>query len=212
MPRRARAEEAGAIYHVTARGNGQHPIFIDDFDRLYLLHLLAGTIDVCAWRCHAYCLMDTHYHVLVATPEPNLGHGMRTMQTRFAQRFNRRHGRTGHVFGDRYHARRIEDEGHLIAAVVYIVLNPVRAGVTGGPATWPWSSYRATAGLKDRPGFLAIDAVLDVLSSDRGRAQEIYRTLVQQAWGLSPSGDSPPLLVRQAWGLSPGQSPAPDGQ
>lgn len=193
MPRKARAEEPGGTYHVTARGNGGQAIFVDDFDRLYWLQLVTGVVSANHWQCFAYCLMDTHYHLLVEIDEANLALGMQELQTRFAQRFNGRHGRSGHVFGDRYHSRRVESDEHLLATLVYIVLNPVRAGAASTPHAWFWSSFRATAGLAGPETFLAIDRVLDLLSPNRARARRRFRQLVDEAWGLSPTGDSPPL-------------------
>ncbi len=171
-------EAPGATYHVTARGNGGASIFEDDFDRIHLLGLLARSIHDRGWRCLAYCLLGNHYHLLVQTPEANLSNGMRLVQTRYAKHFNRRHGRRGHLFGDRFHDRRVEGDDHLVSAAVYTVLNPVRAGVVDRPDEWPWSSYRATAGLDEPTDFLAREELLELLTPHRERAQALYRELV----------------------------------
>jgi putative transposase len=178
MPRRPRLEVSGATYHVTARGNGGLPIFEDDFDRIHLLDQLARAIDRCRWRCLAYCLMGNHYHLLVRTPEPNLSSGMRLIQTRYAKHFNPRHGRQGHLFGDRFHDARVDQEERFLSAAVYTVLNPVRAGIVNRPEEWLWSSYRTTAGLDEAPGFVDVDGILGLLSPDRERAQVLYREMV----------------------------------
>jgi putative transposase len=178
MSRRPRNELAGATYHLTARGNGGSPIFLDDFDRIYLLDLVARAVDELRWRCFAYCLMENHYHLLVRTTEPNLSQGMRMIQTRHARRFNTRHGRHGHLFGDRFHDTRIDGERHLLAAAAYIARNPVRAGIVDKACAWPWSSFRATAG-HDPPGFLDVESLLEILSPDPNRARCLFTELVE---------------------------------
>jgi putative transposase len=102
MARPLRIEFSGAIYHVTSRGNAREDICLDDTDRAMFLGVLAEVISRFDWRCHAYCLMGNHYHLLIETPEPNLSKGMRQLNGVYTQRFNRRHGRVGHVFQGHY--------------------------------------------------------------------------------------------------------------
>jgi putative transposase len=188
-------EVPGATYHVTARGNAGMRIFGDDFDRVHLLGLMGKASDTFGWSCLAYCLMDNHYHLLVRILGPNLSSGMRLIQTGYAKRFNARHGRQGHVFGDRFHNRRVDGDEHLLSAVVYTVLNPVRARVVDAPQEWRWSSYRATAGLEEPPGMLDLECLLGLLSPQRERAQAMYREMVAEAvcgirGGRRQAGDS----------------------
>lgn len=180
VSRQPRVAVPGATYHLTARGNDGNAIFTDDFDRVHLLDLLSRATIRYGWVCLAYCLMGNHYHLLVQLTKPELSSGMRFIQTRYARRFNARNDATGHVFGDRFHDRRVEGDTHLLAAAVYTVLNPVRAGIVNRPDKWPWSSYRATAGLTVAPGFLDPVLLLDLLSPDLLRARALYRDLVEQ--------------------------------
>ena len=69
MARQLRLEFPGAIYHVTSRGNAQNPIFLDDADRALFLASLGEVVERFGWLCHAYCLMDNHYHLLIETPD-----------------------------------------------------------------------------------------------------------------------------------------------
>jgi REP element-mobilizing transposase RayT len=193
MPRRARIEVAGATYHVTARGNDGMPIFRDELDRTHLLGLVAGTVRDRHWVCLAYCLMDNHYHLLVRTPEPNLSSGMRFVQTRYAKRFNSRHGRRGHVFGDRFHDRRVDGDAHILTAVAYVVLNPVRAGLVDRPEDWRWSSHALTVE-GDDSGFVDTTAVLELLAPDLYRARERYRELVDGV-ALDRTSSHPPTVT-----------------
>src|SRR3954447_11971980 len=107
MARGLREEVAGGIFHVYARGNKKADIFRDDADRQSYITLLGRVAGRCSWSCLAYCLMPNHVHLLVETPQPNLGRGMQWLQSRYALAFNRRHGRTGHLFEERYKSPKV---------------------------------------------------------------------------------------------------------
>ena len=176
MGSKKRNEVEGGIYHVTSRGNAQETIFHDEVDFLTFLRVLAAQVTRCAWLCHSYCLMPNHYHLLLETPETNLARGMRLLNGTFAQRFNGRYGRYGHVFQGPYGALPIADEHHLAEAIRYIALNPVRAGLVDSPASWPWSSYRPLAGIQEPPTFLRLDLVHSLLGGPAG-----YRSAIADA-------------------------------
>ena len=141
MPRVPRSVLPDGVFHVTARGVADEAIYRDDDDRLQFVDLLQTTRVRHAWACHAYCLMTTHYHLLVATSRLKLSLGLRRLNGVYAQRFNRRHGRRGHLFGDRFWASVVEDD-HDVRATRYILLNPVRAGLCELPEEWRWSWSR----------------------------------------------------------------------
>ncbi len=150
MSRPLRIEFAGAVYHVTSRGNAGQPIFEADQDRRRFLELLGREVEQQHWRCHAYCLMENHYHLLVETPDGHLRRGMARVNASYAQWFNRRQGRGGHLFQSRDKAIVVERATQLLEWCRYVVRNPVRAGLVKQVAAWPWSSYRATR--RDRWG------------------------------------------------------------
>jgi putative transposase len=183
MARPLRLCLSGGIYHVIARGNAGGPIFRDDLDRERFLAQLDQAVDRYSWLCHAYCLMSTHYHVVVETPLPNLPLGMRQLNGNHASGFNRRHGRRGHVFEARYRSIIVEGAQYLLEVARYVVLNPVRAGICSGPEEWPWSSYRASAGLEPTPTFLTTATILGELGGTYVDAQAAYREFV--AAGIS---------------------------
>jgi REP element-mobilizing transposase RayT len=179
MTRPLRIEYPGAVYHITARGDGRRAIFRDDVDRERFLEILLDTVSLRKWVCHAYCLMDNHYHLLIETPEPNLSRGMRSLNGEYTQAFNRRHRRPGHVFQGRYKSVLVEKERHLLELCRYVVLNPVRArGMAKRPGDWVWSSYRATAGLSPVPHFLSPGWILARFGRNRKAARERYRAFV----------------------------------
>jgi REP element-mobilizing transposase RayT len=174
MARPLRIELAGALYHVTSRGNAREPIFLDDGDRHAFLERLAEVVDRHQWLCHAYCLMTNHYHLLVETPAADLSRGMHRLNGLYSRRFNVRHGRVGHVLQGRFTAILVERESHQLELARYIVLNPVRAGIVRAPDQYRWSSLRATVGLDPAPPWLAAGALLAGFGS-RARYLEFVR-------------------------------------
>jgi REP element-mobilizing transposase RayT len=194
MARPLRIEFPGAVYHVTARGDGRQAIFRDDADRERFLVILDNAVRLRKWVCHAYCLMGNHYHLVIETPEANLSRGMRSLNGEYTQAFNRRHRRPGHVFHGRFKAVVVEKESHLLEVCRYVVLNPVRARGMGAkrPEDWVWSSYRATVGLTGVPSFLSTAWVLARFGRGRTAAQARYRAFVEAGRG----GRSPLAGVR----------------
>ncbi|HQR44882.1 MAG TPA: transposase [Thermoanaerobaculia bacterium] len=180
MSRPLRLEHPGALWHVTSRGNERREIFRDDADRELFLGILGRVVSVFRWRLYAWVLMDNHYHLLLETPEPNLSRGMRQLNGLYTQRFNRRHGRDGHLMQGRFKSILVEKEAHLLELCRYVVLNPVRAGSARSAREWRWSSYRATADLERPPEWLATDGVLPLFSSRRAPATRRYREFVSE--------------------------------
>jgi len=183
MARPLRIEYEGAVYHITSRGNARQDIFLGDEDRRMLLAILAQAAARFGWFCHAYCLLPNHNHLLVETGSPTLSRGMLRMNGLSTQSHNRRHARTGHVFQERFKALLVQKETHLLEVARYIVLNPVRAGLTQGPQDWEWSSYRATARQSTSPEFLTVDWILPQFDTDPTRAARAYRAFVEHGRG-----------------------------
>jgi putative transposase len=166
VPRRPREEAPGAIHHVVAKGNAGGLVAYDDYDRANLFGRLERAITHCRWSCLAYCLLNTHLHLILRTPDPNLGVGMQRFQAPYAQSFNRRHTREGHLFRGRFYSIRLQTDDHLYAAIIYVAMNPVRAGMVARPELWRWSSYAATVGHKPAPSYLDVSAALDLIDPD----------------------------------------------
>jgi REP element-mobilizing transposase RayT len=184
MARPLRLQVPGGFYHVTARGNDRQSIFEDDNDRATFLIVLASAVVRHHVRCHAYCLMGNHYHLLLETPEANLSIAMRQVNGVYTQRFNRRRERSGHLLQGRFGAQLIDGEAYLHEVCRYIVLNPVRAGLVDHPREWWWSSFRATAGEAVAPGFLTVDWVLSLgASRSQEEARRRYRAFVEEGIG-----------------------------
>jgi REP element-mobilizing transposase RayT len=133
------------LFHVTARGAGRIPIYRDDDDRLAFLGLLLLAIQRFDWTCHAFCLMTNHYHLVLDATRENLSDGFQLLNGDYAQGFNAKHGRWGHLFGERFWCRSLEEDD-LEYTCLYVMANPVRAGLCERISDWPWSACRFDLG------------------------------------------------------------------
>jgi REP element-mobilizing transposase RayT len=179
MPRPPRELVPSGLYHVIGRGTGGAHLFRGAADRRHFLTLLGRAVGRFRWSCFAYCLLGTHYHLLVETPEPNLDRGMHALLGPYAQAFNRRHGRFGHLVAERYTALLVDGEQHVLGVFRYIALNPVSAGLCKAPEQWAWSSYGATIGLRTPPSFLETERVIGWFGRPPA-AQRRMRALVDE--------------------------------
>lgn len=174
-------------YHVNATGNFGRNIYEEELHRRVFLHLYARVAKKFKWVTLSYCLMTTHYHVVTRLTEGGLSEGMQLLNGGFSRRMNAIYERTGkgHLFKNRFHGEPIETEEHFLAAVRYVVRNPVEGGICREPADWPWSSYRATVGLEQPAAFLAVDELLTHFDGDVERAREQFRRFVQNGHDTS---------------------------
>ena len=142
MARLPRLTIPGYPHHIIQRGNNRQPIFAANADYEYLLSLLDENARQAGVAIHAYVLMSNHFHVL-ATPETAEGipQMMQAIGRRYVRYFNQRQGRTGTLWEGRYKSTLIQSERYLLACMVYIDLNPVRAALVSDPGDYPWSSH-----------------------------------------------------------------------
>lgn len=187
-----RVQFPGMVTHVTVRGVDGEPIYRVQPDRECWLTILDGVVRETEVECHAWCQMTNHAHMLFATPQGNLAKAMQILNGEYARAFNRRHGRRGHVYERRYSSILIERQAHLLEVARYTVRNPIGAGLCEHPAEWPWSSYRATAGLTEPPRFLTTGWILSQFSPDHRRARELYAEFVAAG---SPAASVEGLLL-----------------
>ena len=184
---------------MTANGVARTALFRDGLDRQRLLDLLADVVTRFEWTCHAYCVMTTHYHLLVQTPLPNLSAGMQRLNSCYVQQFNRRHREEGARLKRRFGDVMVESESHALELFRYISMNPVRAGMCSRPERWKWSSYAAHIGKAPRPHFLTLEWVRAYFGSNPIRAAERLASFVEDR-------AAEPALLR---GLTPGLDPGP---
>jgi putative transposase len=179
-----RFQVADGIYHVTSRAARALMLFRDHDDRRNFLQVLGVAIHRAGWVCIDYCLMGTHYHLLIETPEPNLSVGMKRLNWLYSRTFNMIHGTQGHLFESRFNSEFVQTPDHLLATVRYIALNPVEAGLCASAADWPWSGYRALAGLEEPRAFHDPNRALGDIDDRPDVARRQLRWSVE---GLAPT-------------------------
>lgn len=185
MARPLRLEFPGAFYHVTARGDGCEAIYLDASDFQDFLAVFEHVCERYNWRCHAWCLMTNHYHLVIETPDGNLSRGMRQLNGLYTRYFNQRHRRVGHVFQGRYKAILVDADAYLLELARYVVLNPVRASMVKTAGQWRWSSYRQMIGKAAAPLWFVGEQILTQFATQRDTAQRRYIQFV--ADGLKQS-------------------------
>lgn len=183
MGRERRNAYVGGYYHVHTRGNNKSPIYADSLDRNVFLQMFERSQMKYEWVVYEWCLMTTHYHFVVRVPKGGLAQGMCELNGSFARWSNKRHARCDHAFGRRYTSNEITTDAYLLEACRYVVLNPVRAGLCAHPQEWPWSSYRASAGLSQPRPFHARDELLglfaDMFGTSPKWAHLVYQRFVE---------------------------------
>jgi putative transposase len=189
VPRQPRLQIAGGTYHVTARACAHEPLFQDAHDHSAFLAILGQVVQRLGWDCLSFCLMTTHYHLMVVTPGEDLAAGMQRLNTMYAMSFNRRHAGRGHVFSSRYHSELIQSDRHLLEVCRYIALNPVRAGLCVAPEDWRWSSYAESIGDRPERGLVSTSTLVRLFGDDLPSGKVRFRRFVED--GASLQGLTP---------------------
>jgi putative transposase len=221
MARFARVVIPGIPHHVTQRGNRREPIFFEAGDQEVYRNLLAEQAAKARVAVWAYCLMPNHVHlVVVPSDEAGLGRAIGEAHRRYTNFINARGRWTGHLFQSRF-ASVAMDEAHLIAAVRYVSLNPVRARLVGRAEDWPWSSVRAhLAGVDDAlvsagPVLSRVARFADLLGEGDGDEAHFAALREREATGR-PLGNEDfikgleRILGRPLARRAPGRKPAND--
>ena len=189
MARALRDDFPGALHHVFLRGVDRMPIVRDELDYQRFVEHLEGAAARTGIVCHGWAVMPNHYHLIVGSPEGSLSRGMHWLNSRYAQLFNRRHDRVGHLFQGRFGSRVITSDADLLGIVRYLALNPVRAGLADDPTGWKWSSYRFLQALHTAPSFLDPSPVLHALAASTDPLRDLDLIVRCE---LPTSGDASP--------------------
>lgn len=193
MARPVRIEYPGAVYHVICRGNNRQAVFRDEQDRKRYLEKLSLYCEQKDVDLLAYCLLTNHVHLLLETPGGNLSKMMQPLQTSYTVYFNKRHGRRGHLFEQRYKALLVDRDNYLLEVSRYIHLNPVAARIVERPQHYRWSSYGGYLRGRGSLGF-RYDKVLDYFAGERRRQVAQYREFVEGAVGRKQTRAALPVL------------------
>ena len=196
MARRRRIQFPGAVYHVMSRGNRKSLIVDDDDDRRTFMDTFSEAATDHGVRVYACCLMGTHYHTLLDTPRSNLSEFIRSLNTEYSKKFNRRHARAGHTFEQRFASHVVQREKYLRRVARYIALNPVKARLCLDAAEWSWSTHRATAGQEEAPGVVCNPSP-PAKTGGEGVAKRRMRGSVFECPRIRPSATFSPTI---SWG------------
>ena len=178
MARPLRIEFPGATYHVSSRTSATLPVFKDNADMETFLSGLAETVSRYHWICHAYCLMEDHYQLILETPVANLSLGMRQVNGIYTQAFNRKYGHSGQIFKGRFKSVLMDRETYLLEMCRHVVLAPIRENLADHPREYPWSSYLDTAGPRKAPPFLTTDWILSQFSTNDRISRARYKSFI----------------------------------
>ena len=140
--RRARFTYQGAFHHVTNRGINGENIFEGSKAKSLFLDLLEEKSRKLKIRLFAYCIMDNHYHLILENSSDMLSEFQKQLNGKYGMVYRKYWGGKGYVFQGRFKSALIENESYLIMAIKYVLLNPLRAGITDEPGSYTWSSYK----------------------------------------------------------------------
>lgn len=167
----------GAIYHITQRAPGNEYVFLDDSDYLYFLKITKEVKEKYDLKIFAFSLLPNHLHLLIQIQEMNLSVAMKNLFERYANFFNWKYNRKGHVFCGRFRACLCLDDAYFLSASVYIHLNPFRAGLCKNFKDYRWSSIKLYE-YPSKVSFVSQNAVLNLISSDLIKASQEYKNLL----------------------------------
>lgn len=175
---RRKLTQSRVVSHVTQRAAGKDPCFVEDDDYLCMLGFLKESAQKYDYEVYSFCLMENHLHLLLRPNQGELQAAMRDLFSRYAMRFNRKYERRGHLFGGPYRQAVCFDRAYLIAASVYIHLNPVKAEIESNPRDYRWSSVRLFTDEPVNCSFVNAGFILRMLSEDTREASEQYGKLL----------------------------------
>jgi len=215
MPRGPRLDTPGTLHHVIIRGINRGAIVMDDDDRTAFVNRVGSLAQSTSTTMYAWALMDNHVHLLLKSGPLGLPDYMRKLLSWYAQYYNRRHNRSGHLFQNRYKSIICEEDAYFQKLIAYIHLNPLRAGLVNTVDelnSYPWSGQAAIVG-KLRREWQDVDAVLKKFGDRVGTARRSYQAYLEEEAG---KGRQPGLvgggLVRSQGGWSAVQSQRKQGK
>lgn len=181
MSRPPRPDEPGMFHHVTLRGVAAMDVFVDDVDRRRFVSLARSYVRDGGGLCYAWALMTNHVHLVLRTGHRPLSEVVHGFAFRYAQSFNWRHGRPGHLFQRRFGSAEIDSEDYLRTAIAYVHLNPLRAGIVrtiDDLTSYRWTSYAGLMGTRAEPlaaGHHTLALFHDTLTGARASLVELTR-------------------------------------
>lgn len=177
MARSARVKSHSGVYHIMLRGINKQNIFEDSEDRYKLLEIIRQFKDQNKYSIYGYCLMSNHVHILIKEVEDSISVSIKRISSSYVLWFNKKYARTGHLFQERFKSEPVENERYFITVLRYIHRNPINAGMVDSMLKTKWTSYYDYISI---PGFVDIDFALDIFSSDRNKAIDLYEKYMKE--------------------------------
>lgn len=170
----------GAFCHITQRAVGSEPLFLEEGDYLYMLHLIKGKSKEFNFKVFAFVLMPNHIHILIQIADENLSEAMKNIFELYAMYFNNKYERKGHLFCGAYRCAICLDDSYLLASSLYIHLNPARARLVNESHEYRWSSCNLYLNSIKKKTFLNYGFILSILDGDIKSSCEIYKSLLNE--------------------------------
>jgi putative transposase len=174
MPRQGRQLSESKIYHVMIRGNERKNIFTEDEDKKRFIEIVSEKNKDRKFSIYAYCLMDNHVHLLINEGIDEIGRIMKRINISYAYYFNKKYGRIGHLFQDRFKSEGIENDAYLLSVIRYIHNNPVKAGLVKNTEEYKWSSYSIFTDGRSQSSGVDISFILKIFSDDIEKAIGLF--------------------------------------
>lgn len=174
----------GAISHITQRAPGREPLFLEEPDYLFMIHLIKEKSAKFNFDVFAFSLMPNHLHLQMRSNKENLSNAMKNLFESYATFFNKKYERKGHVFCGVYRQALCVDDAYLLTTNLYIHLNAVRANLVGDPAKYRWSSCRLYVTPAKSRTFIDYKFILQTLSHDIDEARKLYKNLLNEGLAI----------------------------
>ena len=177
MARAARRKSITGIYHIIMRGINHQIIFEEEEDRIKLIETLEKYKKICGYKLYAYCLMENHLHLLLKIENEQMGTIMQRICGSYVLWYNKKYGRIGHLFQERFKSEPVEDDIYFLTALRYIFQNPVKASMVTEIQNYPWTNYKDYFNENNRTDF---DFVLSLFHVNKEEAVKSFTEFVNQ--------------------------------
>jgi putative transposase len=180
MPRKQRLKSKTGYYHIMCRGNERRNIFGDEQDKVRFIDTLCEKQRENTFGLHAFCLMDNHFHLMISEGNDDIAKSMKRITVSYVYYFNKKYGRVGHLFQDRFKSEIVEDDAYVMALARYIHQNPVKAGMVTTVEDYQWSSYRSYLDGGSFGKLIEAETVLGLFSKNKETAKQLFKQYMNE--------------------------------
>jgi len=177
MPRRAKEKNDSGVYHIMLRGINRQNLFEDNEDREKFINTIQYYKGIGSYKVYGYCLMNNHIHLLLRETDDSISNAVKRISSSYVYWYNQKYERCGHLFQERFKSEAVETDTYFLTVLRYIHQNPIKAGITNDINQYMWSSYQDYV---KTPTVVDIDFALDLLSTNRVKAEELFRVYINE--------------------------------